>query len=102
MKHTNFKRLFTAALLLCFIVVLLAGCTQGEISNKETEPGLTKSTEQDKITLRVAVEASIAGTLDDGLHSFLRRLQSNFTLTHGDVEIVFEQIPKDNQQHICL
>ena len=102
MKHTNFKRLFTAALLLCFVAVLLAGCTQGEISNKETEPGSSKPAEQDKITLRVAVEASIAGTVDDGLHSFLRRLQSNFTLTHGDVEIVIEKIPKEDGREEVL
>ena len=80
MKHTNFNRLLTAALLLCFIVVLLAGCTQGEISNKETEPGSTKSTEQDKITLRVAVE--------DMFYSDMQEQQRNFSLAHGNVEIV--------------
>ena len=94
MKHTNFKRLFTAALLLCFIVVLLAGCTQGEISNKETEPGSTKSTEQDKIALHVAVE--------DMFYSDMQEQQRNFSLAHGNVEVVIERIPEEDGREEVL
>jgi len=101
MTRTKLKRLFTAALLLCFIVVLLAGCTQGEISNKETEPAsssATKPSNKEEITLRVLVEEALGADLGpaaiDQLHNYLPRWKSSFRSSHKNVEIVIEKLPK--------
>lgn len=98
MKHTNFKRLLTAALLLCFIAVLLSGCVQEE-GPSTSAPA---SSGDKAVTLRVAVEASLSGVLDDTLLLHIKELKKNFTLTHEDVEIVFEQIPKEDGREEVL
>ena len=89
MKHTNFKRLFTAALLLCFIAVLLSGCTQEE-GPSTSAPA---SSGDKAVTLRVVIE--------DSLYNYVQTMQRSFSLANENVEIVIERIPeKEGREEI--
>ena len=89
MKHTNFKRLLTAALLLCFIAVLLSGCTQEE-GPSTSAPA---SSGDKAVTLRVVIE--------DSLYNYVQTMQRSFSLANENVEIVIERIPeKEGREEI--
>lgn len=98
MKHTVFKQLTAVFLLLCVSAVLLTGCNLG----KGPSTSSPASSGDKAVTLRIAVEESFNGMSDDSLHYYLKTLQRNFSLTHEDVEIVIERIPKEEGREEVL
>lgn len=90
MKHTNSKRLITAALLLCFIAVLLTGCNLG----KGPSTFSSAASGDEAVILRVAIE--------DSLYDYIQVLQRSFSLTHENVEIVIERIPEEEGREEVL
>ena len=97
-KNRYLFRSVIFVLSVCILLVLLTGCEQ-----EKAPSTLAPAFSGDKVvTLRVAVEDSFDGKIDDFLHRYLRELQGNFCRIHGDVEVVIERIPKENGREEVL
>ena len=103
-KNKVMLQVLAVLLLLCLSAALLSGCGQVEDPGENIKPSAsaTKATEQEKITLRVAVEESLDGTMADAHHRFLKELQDKFSLEHREVEILIEKIPREKGREEVL
>ena len=105
MKCHLFRSTLIYMLVSCLLAFYLSGCGQVKDPGENTKPpssAATKATEQEKITLRVAVEESLDGTMADAHHRFLKELQDKFSLEHREVEILIERIPREKGREEVL
>ena len=104
-KNKVMLQVLAVLLLLCLSAALLSGCGQVEDPGENTKPSsnmTTKSTEQEKVTLRIVVEEGLNGASNNSFHTFLKKHKSEFSSTHRDVEIVIEQIPREEGREEVL